>query len=144
MTTPMATIRLSEQRWITQAFINEDPTTIELLPSRGESVETSTGGHKYAPPVARAPQVFRLSARGIDSASGGATYSSNDQGKVFKYMYDLIGLFNAQIEEGDNWDEVAPDGSNMHYHVDALEPSNGYEVCAVVTGYATEPQHGDA
>ena len=134
-------IRLAEQRFITAAFISEQPTTIKLLPSRGTAIQTVSGGHDYGPPTARPAQTFRVSAR---SQGAGEQHSPTDGGKSVEFEYDLIGTYDSVVEIGDTWDETAPDGSSIHYHVDVLKPSNGYEVCAVVSAYATQPQHGDA
>lgn len=141
MTSSVADIRLAELQFITQAFINEQPSTITLLPSRGTSAQQPSGGHKYSPATARAPQTFRVSARG---AGEGPVLAKTDGGRSVKYEYDLIGAFNATIEVGDTWDDTAPDGSAIHYKVEFVHPFNGYEVSAYVTSWATEPQHGDA
>lgn len=144
MTAILANIRLAELQYITQQFINEDPTTITLLPSRGTATKTASGAHTYSNATPRAPQTFRLAARGIDSARAGIEQSSTDRGKTVQFTYDLIGLYDAVVEIGDTWEGTALDGTPLHYHVDSVAPYNGYEVISVVTAFATEPQAGDA
>jgi hypothetical protein len=143
MTSTLQDIRLAELRFVTQQYINEQPTVITLIPTRGTSTQTAGGAHNYGPATPRNPQTFRLCARSIDSRGGGVIRSANDHGKAVEFEYDLIGLWTAFIEIGDTWDEVAPDGSKIHYHVESIQPANNYEVVALVEAWAVEPQHGD-
>lgn len=143
-TATFSNIRLAEQIFQTQAFIAEDPTTIALLPSRGEWTNTPGGGRDFDRPMPRPAQTFRVSAHSAYGSKSGVEYSHNDDGKTVQFVYDLIGPPTAVVEIGDTWDETADDGSSIHYRVDSIDPSNGYEVCALVTAFAVSPEHGDA
>lgn len=136
---PISAIQLAELAFTTQAYIDENPVTIVLTPSRGAPTKKPSGGHDYGTPTNRIPQTFRL----IELPSpDGLEESKNDGGFVRKYGYQLVGMPTAIVEFGDIWDEVAPDNTMIHYHVDDVQPFNGWEVRAMVSAFATEPQHG--
>lgn len=135
-------IRLAELRFATSALIADKPTTISLVPTRapGQGVRKPGGGHDYlaTSPTPLPPQVFRIDvARQI-----GPRRSPNDAGKAVEYDYTLLGEHDAVVAIGHTWSETAPDGSNIHYRVEAVDPNNGYETIARVNAFATEPQHG--
>lgn len=65
-----------------------------------------------------------------------------DGGKVVEFDFSMIGDWDAMLEIGDTWDEIAPDNSKIHYHVDSVDPNNGYETVGRGSVVATEPQHG--
>ena len=54
-----------------------------------------------------------------------------------KFAFLLVGRYDAVVAVGDSWDH----GTN-HFHIDTVEPYNGYEVRALVTGYESEPEYG--
>ena len=141
MSVQISDIRISELRFNTAALISDKPTTIALIPTRSTPTAKPGGGHDYfntTPPETRGSQTFRVDLPG----RGGPRRSPNDAGKVVDYDFSVIGLYDAVIEIGDTWDETATDGSTIHYHVDSVDPNNGYETVARGTVVATEPQHG--
>lgn len=134
-------IRLNELRFATAALIADKPSTIALIPTRSTPTQTPSGGHDYfntTPPAARAPQTFRLDLPG----RGGARRSAEGGGKALAFDFCLLGTFDAIMAIGDTWDDMAPDGSSIHYHIDTVDPNNGYEVIGCGSVFATEPQHG--
>lgn len=126
-------IRLSELRWNTLQYINAKPTTITLTSTRGTAVAKPGGGHDYTT-AERDPQTFRIVRQ---TTFDGIEHSPNDEGMSRKFAYLIVGKFDAEVAVGDTWD----DGEN-HFHVDSVEPYNGYEVRALVTGFETEPEYG--
>lgn len=145
MSAPINSIELNELRFTTACYIWQNPTMIALTPSGsidGAKVQQPSGGYDYTPTTPRPTQAFRLLARDAN-ARGGSVRSHNDDGKTLQYKYTLIGFWDAVVEYKDSWDDTAPDGTPIHYHVDAVMPYNGYEVVALVTSFARLPQHGD-
>lgn len=61
---------------------------------------------------------------------------------VRRFGYQLVGAWDAIVAIGDSWDDTLDDNTVNHYHVDSIEPSDGYEVRANVTAFAQEPKHG--
>ena len=138
MTTGMAVcmsaltdLRLSELRWNTNEYIKAKPTVITLQHST--STPKPGGGHDFTK-SSRLPQTFRLVRQGTFD---GIEYSPNDEGMSRKFAYLIIGKHDAEVAVGDTWD----DGDN-NFKIDTVEPYNGYEVRALVTGYELEPEYG--
>lgn len=125
-------IRLSELRWNTEQYIAGKPTIITLK-TRGTPVPKPGGGHDFTPST-RAAQIFRLVRQ---TTFDGIEYSPNDEGMSRKFAYLIIGKHDAEVAVGDTWD----DGDN-NFKIDTVEPYNGYEVRALVTGYELEPEYG--
>lgn len=125
-------LHLNEARYGRQQYINAKPTVITLQPTRDgvNPVAKPGGGHDFPKPAARAPQTFRLVAQPSEPVEHGA----HDDGFTRKVEYMLVGAYDAIVEIGDTWDE-----GDFHFHVDSLQPYNGYEVRANVTGFAVKP-----
>ncbi len=124
-------IRLNELRWNTNQYINSKPTVIALKYST--STAKPGGGHDFVK-ASRLPQKFRIVKQ---NTFDGIEYSPNDEGMSRKFAYLIIGSHDAILAVGDSWD----DGPN-HFHVDTIEPYNGYEVRGLVTGFESEPEYG--
>lgn len=136
-------IRLNELRFVTDQYILDLPTLLTLKPTvtTPTAVQAPSGGFNYGQtgPISRPPQYFRVSA---NASPSGPERSRLDAGQSIQYGYTLTGQWNAEIEEGDVWDETAPDGSPIHYCIKTIEPRNGWETKAIAYAYATDPQHG--
>lgn len=132
-------IRLAELRFSTQAYINDQPSLIVLMPSRGTKVQAPSGGHNYGTPVARPLQYFRLAR---NPRPDGIQYSPTDGGESRKVSYTLVGAWDSIMAYGDTWDETMPDNTINHYHIDYVDASNSWERTAHVTAFSQEPTHG--
>lgn len=131
----LTSLRLPELQWNTNEYIKAKPTTISLVPTRGDiAISKPGGGHDFPSPLPRAAQQFRLI---VQTGFDGIELSPNDDGMSRKFAYIIVGSWNAQLAIGDMWSE----GANR-YHVDSIEPYNGYEVRGKVTAFASEPDHG--
>jgi hypothetical protein len=123
--------RLGLARYTTNAFIAEDPITVAL--NRKLSVRQDDGGH-IKQPTTLPSQTFRLINQ---TATAGPTYSGTDGGATRQFSYVLVGAWDADIQFDDTWTE-----GDIQYHVDGIEPNNGFETRANVTAFAMEPLHG--
>lgn len=94
--------QLRAQRQQTKALIDDDPSTVVLVPR----VETmTTGGHKsYVDGTPRVAQTFKLSELAFDQRP-----TTTVNGVERAIDYHLIGQHNAVIEVGDHW--TAADGT---------------------------------
>jgi hypothetical protein len=94
------TIALTAQRRMTKALIDDDPTTVVLVPS----VESTTpsGNPTYVDGTPRAAQRFKLSLLAFDQRP---TVTVN--GVERRVDYHLIGEHNAVVEVGDHWTDAA-------------------------------------
>lgn len=106
-------------------------TTITLIPSEGTKIPKPGGGHDFADPVPREPQLFALSQTGVFD---GIEFSPNDDGKNQKRAYVLTGRYDADIQRGDTWED-----DEATYEVDTLNNTNGFKSQATVTGWLKVP-----
>jgi hypothetical protein len=127
----LTNIRNGLNRYTTQSYIADDPVSIVL--ERKVRVPKPGGGHDMIPHALDA-QVFRMVSQ---TATDGQETSANDGGEVHKFTYIIVGAWDADVAEDDTWSE-----GNVQYHVDGVEPNNGYETRAYVTAFAQEPIHG--
>lgn len=108
---------------------------IALIPALGAVTDKPGGGKDYAPSAPRAPQIFALIqisnpktgrvGKGFDAASAGT-----DGGTVRKFLYDMVGAFDAVVEIGDTWED-----DMAKYQVESVDYSAAYQVGALVTGF---------
>jgi hypothetical protein len=118
-------------RYATGQYILENPVTVAL--SRKTKVLKPGGGHDKTS-VELPPQQFRLVNQ---SEASGIEYSGSDDGQTRQFSYLLLGAWDADIQIDDSWTE-----GEIHYHVDAILPTNDFEVKATVTAFAKRPTHG--
>ena len=119
-------------RMSTAMFIADDPTTINLISSKGVKTAKPGGGFDYADGSPRGDQDFKVIAQGDTDG-----LQDVDGGKVRSISYTLIGAWDADIRIDDRW----TDGSNW-YRVVGITPANGYEVKATAIGLGPEPNYG--
>ena len=122
--------RLAYERLTTDAFIQDDPSSIVL--KRQTKVAKPGGGHDF-PKVDLAPQTFRYVNQGTGSGIG--TGVGDGMARSFEYI--MVGRYDADVNLHDTWVE-----NGIQYEVDSIIPNNGYETRFHVTGFATEPEHG--
>lgn len=115
----------------TQAFIDDDPTTIVLIANAGK-VKMPGGGYDRGTGVPRAAQKFKLVA-----SYGNDGVTDSDGAQTHRWTYTLIGLWDAVIEIGDTWTD-----GNTTYQVVSLLQNNGYETRAAVVALGKDPNYG--
>lgn len=121
----------------TKAFIDDDPTTITVVPARSaDKVRKPGGGFDYPQATPRAPQVVKIISTGGDF-TGISTNDSTYSETVRKFTYVLLTMPDAVFEIGDTWQ----DGENR-YRIDAKLVDNGYEKKYGVTTFGPEPNYG--
>lgn len=87
---------LAMQRRMTQALINDDPTTAQLIPRN--RTETATGGYSFVDAAPRVAQTFKLSLLASDQRP------TITVGGVERTMdFHLIGPWDMSIEVNDYW-----------------------------------------
>lgn len=111
----------------TIALINADPRTISLR--RPTFVTSAAGGKIKGSPVTVSPQTFR-----IVPSSGQVwdrTKSTPDEGRVLDVTMMLIGRYDADIEQNDefDWDE---DGMAGYWKVIHVSPLRHYRTQATI------------
>jgi hypothetical protein len=107
---------------------------IVLTPAAGTVVEKPGGGKDYAPGPPRPPQVF---AKFATKALGEAENAQTDQGTTRKFIFDLIGAYDAIMAVGDHWEDHA-----AKYVVDAVDNTQPYQIKATVTAFLKTTGHG--
>jgi|SRR5687768_2529468 len=110
------------QRVQTRAFIDANPTTVTLSPRIRTTL--GNGGFKWTTGTPRPPQVVRL----VPQTQ--ALLVRTADGVERRVEYILLASWDAQIAK---WDVFTHDGDK--YEVSELNPSNGYEISAIVTRY---------
>lgn len=110
-----ALITLDQQRRLTKWFIDEDPTTIALIPT--EVVLQPSGGKRQVDGPARVPQVFKLIAMTFDQRP---TVTIDGVERIISYT--LLGEWDSTMELWDHWD----DGTD-EYVIIAFAPGYDYE-----------------
>lgn len=113
--------------------------SITLIPALGTVTEKPGGGKDYAPSTPRAPQIFALfqiiSAKSSRAGAKalvfeGTVGASSDGGVARKFVFDMVGAFDAVVEIGDKWeDDLAK------YQVESVDYASAYQVGALVTGF---------
>lgn len=122
---------LDALRRVTKAFIDDDPSTIVLIPNSTRT-QVPGGGYDVTPGTPRAAQRFKLVAD-----FGGDGITASDGAQIHQWSYTLIGMWDSVIEIGDSW----VDGDTT-YTVVSLLQNNGYEKRATVTASGREPNYG--
>lgn len=135
--TSTVTAEMLQQRLLTKAFIDSSPIEITLTP-RVEQRKPSGGIAMVSGPD-RPKQTFRLipmshTERPVRSSSVATTA---DDGVQRRYDYTLLGEWNSQISENDQW--LTDDGQLLV--VDAVVSYNGYERKGLITSYGRSPEH---
>lgn len=129
---------LSELRDQTKWLIEDDPTTIALIP-KAAPVRKPSGGYDYIydkdnPSVPKPEQTFKI----IPTGGGWSnTVVETDSGFSTRSDYVIVGTFDADIDAGDYW----VDG-NTTYTVNDIIAKNDYEVKANVTAFGTDLNYG--
>lgn len=111
---------LEAQRRITKAFIDEDPTTITLIPT--EIQVQPSGDKRRFDGAPRAPQTFKVIPMTFDQRP---TVTVDGVDRIISHT--LLGEYNCTMELWDHWD----DGEET-YVIVAFAPSYGYERKALV------------
>jgi hypothetical protein len=119
-------------RKLTKAFIDSDPTQLELVPT--EETRTASGATVAVDLDPRPVQTFRL----IPMASTERPVTSGQSGgQQRRYDFTLLGEWNCEMQEGDHWtDEVG-----QKWLIDSVVSNNGYERKGMVTSYGRRPRH---
>lgn len=115
------TTTLTAQRRQTKALIDDDPTSVVLIP-RVKST-TLAGAPSYVDGLPRAIQRFKLSLLAFDQRP---TVTVN--GVERRVDYHLIGEHNAVVEVGDHW----TDSDGTHYEVIGFTEGWDYQIKAQV------------
>ena len=119
-------MNLEMNREITRLFIADDPSLITLIPSSKE--KTPSGGYREVQGEPKPIQMVKL----IYQAAKGDADSTSD-GAVRKHSVVIVGLYGANIEEGDTFEW--PGNSGSKWVVTGIHPDNGYEVKADAIAY---------
>lgn len=128
---------LDVQRSLTKAFIDSSPIEIELVPCA--DVRLPSGGVRSTPGTPRPLQTFRLipmshTEKPVRSSSAAA---AADDGVQRRYDYTLLGEWNCEMAENDQWE--TPDGQLLV--IEALVSYNRYERKGLVVSYGRRPTH---
>ena len=138
----MTTLSISTAKYLpalrkaTELAIRIDPRTITLLPH--SRIDRGGGLYDFEAQTPRAAQTFMVEPVGATlsgSTSGGVVNSEG--ASVHQWSYYLVGLYDAEMEIGDTWQE----GETV-YRIVALQPKNDYEKRAIVTAYGKDPNYG--
>lgn len=114
------------QRRMTQALIEDDPTTAQLIPRI--RVETSTGGYTLTDGAPRVAQTFKLSL--LNSDQRPTITPTSTTGGIERIMdFHLIGPWNMSIEVNDYW----VDAEGTKYIVESFTEGWGYMTKAQVS-----------
>lgn len=129
---------IAVNRALTKAFIDSAPVQIELVPHA--EVRKPSGGMAMQAGTPRDMQTFRLipmshTERPVRSSSAAV---AADDGVQRRYDYTLLGEWNADMAENDQWE--TPDGQLLV--IDSVVSDNGYERKAMITSYGRNPEHG--
>lgn len=128
----MGIIADTANRELTHWFIEQDPTTVTLIPQT--KVKTAGGAFNLVPGVARAPQIVKL----IFPSGSSDGISSGQDGRVRKYDFILVGEWDAVVEIDDYFE----DSQGNFWIITGLVPYNGYEVKATMISYGGHPTNG--
>jgi hypothetical protein len=127
-------IGLSELRDQTQWFIDDDPTTISLIP-KSTPVRKPSGGYDYKGTVTpKAPQTFKIIPTG---AGWSNPVTETDGGFASRAAYVLVGTYNSDMDIGDHWSD-----GDVTYTIADFLVKNDYEIKANVTAFGTELNYG--
>lgn len=129
----MSVASYDANREVTRLFIVDDPSFIQLTPhTRGK---TATGGYREVKGEPKPIQMVKI----IYQAAKGDADSTSD-GAVRKHSVIIVGLYGANIEEGDTFEW--PENSGSKWVVTGIHPDNGYEVKADVIAYGIGDRDG--
>lgn len=118
----------------TKAFIDNDPTVVELNIGKAVAVAKPSGGEDFIPSGSkREPQSFKIIGQANDSSGK----SDSDGLTVVSRAMIMVGEHDSVAEVGDWW----TDGGNR-YTVKELLTANGYERKWSVTSEGLEPNYG--
>ena len=117
----------------TKAFIDNDPTVVELNIGVDTVVAKPSGGNDYVSGGKRPPQAFKVIGQSNDSSGK----SDGDGITIVSRPMILIGEHDSVAEVGDWW----TDGGNR-YTVRELLTANGYERKWSLTSDGPEPNYG--
>lgn len=106
---------LATQRRVTAAFIADDPTSIELIPT--EVTLLADGTKKHTDGTPRGPQNFKLIPMSFDQRP---TVTTDGVDRIISYT--LLGTYDSTMELWDHW----TDGEDTFVIV-AFAPGYGYE-----------------
>jgi hypothetical protein len=112
---------IEAQRAVTQAFIANDPTVIELIPRT--RTRTASGGYTEADGTPRDPQTVKLVLLAYDQRP---TVTVAGVERIMDYH--LVGPHDMQIEVGDWWEQ---DGTR--FDVVGLTEGWGFETKAFIS-----------
>lgn len=126
-------MNLEVNREITRLFIVDDPSLITLTPSSKE--KAPSGGYRE---VKGEPKPIQMVKIIYQSAKGDA--DSTSDGAVRKHRVVIVGLYGANIEEGDTFEW--PENSGSKWVVTGIHPDNGYEVKADAIAYGIGDRDG--
>lgn len=104
-------------------------TPIALVPNKIVKTPKPGGGHDFPNAVAGIAidaQLFALSKVGADIVD----QSNNDDGRIVLRNYILTARFDAEIDEGDTWED-----DEANYVVDTVDSTSGYKTTAAVIAY---------
>lgn len=119
-------MNLEVNREITRLFIADDPSLITLTPNSKE--KAPSGGYREVKGEPKPIQMVKV----IYQAAKGDADSTSD-GAVRKHSVIIVGLYGANIEEGDTFEW--PGNSGSKWVITGIHPDNGYEVKADAIAY---------
>lgn len=128
---------LKLQRMLTKIFIHSSPVSISLVPHIRN--HKPSGGVGMVAGTPRPMQVFRLipMSHTEQPARSTSTAAASDSGKQRRYDYTLLGEWNSDMEENDQWE--LPDGQTLV--IVTMISYNGYERKGLVISYGKDPSH---
>jgi hypothetical protein len=134
MTITSRQLGLAELRDQTQWLIDDDPTTISLIP-KAEPTRKPSGGYDFTGDVvAKKSQTFKV----IPTGGGWSnTVTETDGGFATRADYVLLGLYNADVAVGDYWID-----GDVTYTVNDILAKNDYEIKANVNAFGTQLNYG--
>lgn len=122
----MNAVELAIQRKATKAFIDDKPTNLVLHTAVDSVIEGGT--QRTVPGADRPEQTFRiiwLSETGI--------YERPPEG-TRRFDFAIVGEHDAELAIGDFWED-----GEQEYRIEAVTPSNGWEVKAHGVSHGAKP-----
>jgi len=111
----------------TREWIKIDPVTITLR--RPTYVESEAGGKVRSNPATLSPQVFRITP--FSGQVWDRTKTTPDEGRVADVTQSLVGYYDADVQQNDEFDWVK-DGVTGIYKVVHVSPHRHYRVSATI------------
>ena len=132
---------LNALRKATSIAINFNPRVIVLIPQLQQK-NPNGGAVTWVAQTPRDAQTFTIepvesTLQGITGTAGGGITSQAGGAQAHEWLYNLTGTWDSEMDVNDQWQD-----GDIIYRITAIQPYNGYERVAVVTGFGKNPNYG--